>query len=58
MTTFRIGPIARTAARRRGGKHAAAVVRSAIKTPYREEPHGSEVPSGQARRIAAAAPQQ
>ena len=33
MTTFRIGPIARTAARRPGGKHAAVVVRSAIKTP-------------------------
>ena len=49
MTTFRIGPIARTAARLPGGKHAAAVVRSAIKTPYREEPHGSEVPSGEPR---------
>jgi hypothetical protein len=33
MTTFRIGPIARTAARHPRGKHAATVLRSAIKTP-------------------------
>ena len=46
MTMCRIGPSTRTAARHPGSKHAAAVVRNAIKTPCCAVLHGWEVPSG------------